>query len=71
MLWRCKNLLFGDWTVQVVHVFREANRLVDWAASYGQICQLENQLLSSLPSETARLLHDDNSGNPTLRVTAC
>ncbi|KAH1038082.1 hypothetical protein J1N35_039825 [Gossypium stocksii] len=57
-----KGLLQLSWTVQITHVFREGNKVVDGLASIVSSRPLGRYIFMQPPDEVLRLLHNDKSG---------
>ncbi|XVF79300.1 hypothetical protein PTKIN_Ptkin14bG0210400 [Pterospermum kingtungense] len=62
-LWfQCVELLGRQWTVNIVHGYREVNQVADTFTSLSLVQCLGFQVLESPPPEVVRLLEQDASG---------
>ena len=59
---RVRELLRRDYMVQISHIFREANRAVDFLANIGHSIQLGVCFYDFAPNGLASLLRDDIVG---------
>lgn len=63
-----RNLLQLEWTVRIVHVYREANMVVDGLASLACDLSDEMQCFGDPPASILHLLHAGYSGVFTPRL---
>lgn len=59
----CYGFLLKDWTVQVSHVYREANHLADGLANYAFTRPLGLHLFASCPESMLGCLAEDARGS--------
>lgn len=65
LLEKCKDLLVRDWTVEVSHIFREANIVTDGMANWALLQPVSQQILIPSPTNRIRdLLLADQHGVP-------
>ncbi|CAL1356848.1 unnamed protein product [Linum trigynum] len=57
-----RRLLTQDWVVQLVHTYREGNRVADWLSKHGLVYPFGVHELANPPSELSRILTDDTLG---------
>ncbi|KAL1149537.1 hypothetical protein V6Z11_A10G197300 [Gossypium hirsutum] len=63
-----KGLLQLSWTVQITHVFREGNKVVNGLTSMASSRPLGRYILMQPLDEVLQLLHDDNFGMASPRL---
>ena len=63
-----KALINLDWTVKVVHVYREANRAADWLASFASQFPRGLHVLQQAPASINDILYQDFIGVSSTRM---
>ncbi|KAK2365828.1 heat shock 70 kDa protein [Trifolium repens] len=68
LLQRIRNLLSMDWTVEMKHTYREANKCADGMANLGCTLRYDVIYFNSCPAQISELYHADMVGNSTPRL---
>ena len=66
IIMQIKDILGRDWEVKTLHVYREANSVVDWLANYGltrDVVDMDSDVLAGPPSGLYTLLYYDLIGS--------
>lgn len=51
-----------EWTVKLLHVYREGNRAADWLANHGAAHHIETYIFHNAPVELGRIISEDSRG---------
>ncbi|CAL1395909.1 unnamed protein product [Linum trigynum] len=67
LLTAIRRKISQDWVVNLVHVYREGNRVADWLSKHSLVYPYGMHELDSPPQELLPLLQDDQRGITSLR----
>jgi hypothetical protein len=68
LLQRIRTLLAIDWTVEIMHTYREANKCADGITNLGCSFNYDVMYFNFCPAQISEFYHADMVGNTTPRL---